>query len=104
MRIDWRKLPAGATLPATDWADPTHAPLMVADVVEDCGNLSECLTDAERDELNAAAIDAMPGGEAAVRAAVTARVYELAAAGGWSEYLFDPATGRHPEDSCDDAM
>ena len=111
MRIDWK---AAATSPdplalydliptpdEIDWSDPTHVPCMVAESVERIGNLSECLSDEEHVELCVAALDAMPRGTDAVVAAVPARARDGPAAHGWSDFLFDPFTGRYPWEPSD---
>lgn len=104
MRIDWKAMPSGieafdAIPDVIDWADPTHVPLMVAEVVHERGNPSDCLDDGDEISLQLAAIDAMPDGEASVRAAVATELYALAEAGGWSEWLFAPGTRRYPWES-----
>lgn len=110
MRIDWKSLPTGLDafdaepLPKTDWTDPTHVPLMVADAVAEIGNESgSCFFDHETGEpdpvlyeLESLAIDAMPLGERDVRDAIQARVREYAAAEGWSDMLYEPGTNRYP--------
>lgn len=101
MRIDWKALPGGIEAfdwvpPPTDWADPTHVPLMVADAIEEIGNLSSAVSDDEYDELQVIALDAMPDGEGATRAAVQRRVREIAAEYGWSDLLWEPGTNKYP--------
>jgi hypothetical protein len=107
--IDWKAMPTGIAafdlIPnEVDWADPTHAPLMVSHSVMLIGNLSECAL--EDDEFHsgacAVAIDEMPNGKEAIITAVQEYVRNLAAAQGWSDYLTDPITGKYAWEPCGD--
>lgn len=104
-KIHWGELEGGLVgfgqLPSeVDWADPTHAPLMAVEVLYELGNC-ECLSEEEEVSLWGVAIDAMPGGEAAVRLALEEQIRALAAAGDWSEWLFAPGTRRYPWEGFD---
>ena len=109
-RIDWKHVRTLGTWysPKLDWADPTHVPLMVEEIALDCGVLAPDLCVCPVDEalppdpdcphvvLAGVALDAMPGGEDAIRNAVADRLYEIAGAGGWADWLIDRATGKFP--------
>lgn len=104
MKINWKNL-RGTDLRTMweaiplhpDWSDPTHAPIMVSEVMADLGNCcAECLSDEEQSALCGAAIDAMPGGESAVRADLEDRIRDLAAVRGWGEWLYEPGTRQYP--------
>jgi hypothetical protein len=96
MKIDWKNLPERCEFPAVDWADPTHIPLMIAEVIGDCGNEINALSDEEYEVLQIVALDSMPLGYEVIRSAIQKRLYEIAEEGGWSDYLIEKETGRYP--------
>ena len=98
MRIDWKTLEEGSLLPdRPDWSDPTHVPIMVAQVLIDLGNSADiCLDDDQEVYLWGVAIDAMPEGEQHVRKELEREVRLIAVREGWDDWLYAPGKKNYP--------
>lgn len=79
-----------------NWSDPAHVEYMIHATVLDIGNLAECwfaddeAGDADYIATTQVALDAIPNGEKAVRAAIEKEIRRQAERDGNEEYLFPP--------------
>lgn len=71
-----------------DWSNPSHVIYVVCEVADDMGIVSAYMDEGELFRLHLAAIDAMPGGEQAMRDAIERTIRELAIEGGYEYILY----------------